>query len=60
MLMELACSLKSVYHFIDEISDNDVNENKESKALLSPPSMSQGSETSREKKKKYHFLRGNI
>ena len=57
MLMELAFSLKSVYHFIDEISDN---ENKESKALLSPPSMSQGSETSREKKKKYHFLRGNI
>ena len=41
MLMELAFSVKSVYHFIDEISDNDVNENKESKALLSPPSMSQ-------------------
>ena len=60
--MELAFSLKSVYHFIDEISDNDVNENKESKALPSPPltlSMPQGSETSKEKKK-YHFLRGNI
>ena len=55
MLMELAFSLKSVYHFIDEISDNDVNESHKSTATPSPPStlpVPQVSETSKEKKKK--------
>ena len=60
MLMELGFSLKSVYHFIDETSDNEVIESKESKATPSPlstPSVHQQSEASKEKKKrKYHFI----
>ena len=60
MLMELGFSLKPVYHFIDETSDSDVVESKESKATLSPPStpsVHQQSEASKEKKKRnYHFI----
>ena len=37
MLKELAFSLKSVYHFIGETSDNDVVERQARKATPSPP-----------------------
>ena len=55
MLMELAFSLKSVYRFIDQTSDNEDNEIEESEKTPSPPSrplVQPSKEKKKEKKKK--------
>ena len=59
--MELAFSLKSVYRFIDQTSDNEDNEIEESEKTPSPPSrplVQPSKEKKKEKKKKVEISPG--